>query len=261
MMLVLAVLVVTAVASNGAALRDLEEEGELKALHAKLANLKMELAQVRSADAMAETKQQTGAVSRQADLTSSYIEDAVRKIVSKEIKNHQDMNVDKQYQHLTALIVELTCLIKKSSEFVTPVVYDGTAGASSKYSSSYPAQNAFTPEDSDDRWCTDSSGYPGKIWFNFTSAVKVVKISFSSPDSSYWKESPKTFNVIASNDCSNWHTLLSVADSGFTGSNQVKSWQIPCTQQKSYKCYGIEGTENEGYGTEYTSLKKLKMFK
>ena len=88
----------------------------------------------------------------------------------------------------------------------------------------------------------------------------MAKISFSSVQSSYWKESPKAFNVIASNDCSNWDILLSVTDSGFTGQNQEKSWQIPCAQQKSYQCYGIEGTKNLGYGTDYISLKKLKMF-
>ena len=89
----------------------------------------------------------------------------------------------------------------------------------------------------------------------------MVKISFSSVDSKYWKESPETFDVIASNDCSTWDTLLSVDHSGFTGQNQEKSWQIPRgVQQKSYRCYGIEGTKNLGYGSDYISLKKLKMF-
>ena len=145
------------------------------------------------------------------------------------------------------------------SNFATPVVYDGTAGASLQYSSSYSAQKAFNQENPEARWCS-TVGYPAKIWFKFTSAVKVVKISFSSVDSNKWKESPETFNVIASNDCSTWDTLLSVTNSGFTGQNQEKSWQIPRTQQKSYRCYGIEGTKNLGYWPNYISLKKLKMF-
>ena len=145
------------------------------------------------------------------------------------------------------------------SDFATPVVYDGTAGASSRYSSKYSAQKAFNQEDPKARWCS-TAGYPAKIWFKFTFVVKVVKISFSSIDSNKWKESPKTFNVIASNDCSTWDTLLSVTMSGFTGQNQEKSWQIPCTQQKSYRCYGIEATENLGYPRQYISLKKMKMF-
>ena len=145
------------------------------------------------------------------------------------------------------------------SNSVTPMVYDGMAGASSIYSDSYIAQNAFDQEDPDARW-SSTAGYPGKIWFKFTSAVKVAKLSFSSVQSIYWKESPKAFNVIASNDCRNWEILLSVTNSGFTGENQEKSWQIPCTQKKSYQCYGIEGTENLGYGTDYISLKKMKMF-
>ena len=75
-----------------------------------------------------------------------------------------------------------------------------------------------------------------------------------------WTQSPKAFQVIASNDCSNWDTLLSVNDSGFTGAHQEKSWQIPCNQQKSYHCYGIEGNENFGFHTDYISVHKMKMF-
>jgi len=149
------------------------------------------------------------------------------------------------------------------SNFVTPVVYDGTPGASSKWSADYSAQKAFNQANPEARWCS-TAGYPSKIWFQFTSAVKVVKISFSSIDSNQypdiWTESPKAFNVIASNDCSTWVTLLSVTNSGFTGLNQEKSWHIPCTQQKSYRCYGIEGTENLGYPKDYISLKDMKMF-
>ena len=142
-----------------------------------------------------------------------------------------------------------------------PVVYDGTAGASSQYSASYSAQKAFNQENP--RWCS-KAGYPAKIWFKFRSAVKVMKISFSSVENGKhgyeWKQSPKTFNMIASNDCRTWDTLLSVTNSGFTGQNQEHSWLIPPTQQKSYRCYGIEGIENLGYGKHYISLTNLKMF-
>ena len=162
-------------------------------------------------------------------------------------------------------------MCKRSGDFVKPVVYDGKAGASSywwhTFHRDYPPENAFK---SNARWCS-LAGYPAKIWYKFKFPVKVVKISFSSVDKSFWypskwKQSPKSFNVIASNDCKNWDTLLSVTNSGFTGQNQVKSWQIPCTQQRPYRCYGIEGTKNLGYRgyhlryIAYISLKKLKMF-
>jgi len=167
-----------------------------------------------------------------------------------------------QIRHLRVKSDELTCELKKKSDFVTPIVYDGTPGASSQYSASYSAEKAFDSEN-DDRWCS-AEGFPAKIWFQFTSAVKVVKISFSSPEPSRghqkWKQSPKAFQVIASDDCSNWDTLLSVTDSGFTGAHQEKSWQIPCNQQKSYHCYGIEGNENFGFHTDYISVHKMKMF-
>ena len=157
-------------------------------------------------------------------------------------------------------------MCKRSGDFVKPVVYDGKAGASSYWwhiiGRDYPPENAFK---SNARWCS-LAGYPAKIWYKFKFPVKVVKISFSSVDKSFWypnkwKQSPKSFNVIASNDCRYWAILLSVTNSGFTGQNQVKSWQIPCTKQRPYRCYGIEGTKNLGYpGKAYISLKKLKMF-
>jgi len=154
-------------------------------------------------------------------------------------------------------------MCKSSSDVVIPLVYDGTAGASSKFSAEYSAQKAFNQADPEARWCS-TAGYPSKIWYKFSSAVRVAMISFSSIEDSQnpdiWTESPKAFNVIASNDCSTWDTLLSVTMSGFTGQNQEKSWQIPCTQQNSYRCYGIEATENLGYPRQYISLKKMKMF-
>jgi len=179
------------------------------------------------------------------------------------ILGQQPDNLDKQIRQLQVQSDKLTCLLKESGYFVTPVVYDGSPGASSKWSADYSAQKAFNQANPEARWCS-TEGYPGKIWFQFTSAVKVVKISFSSIDSNQhpniWTESPKAFNVIASNDCSTWDTLLSVTNSGFTGLNQEKSWHIPCTQQKSYRCYGIEGIENLGYPKDYISLKDMKMF-
>ena len=150
-------------------------------------------------------------------------------------------------------------MCKSLSNSVTPVVYYGTAGASSKWSTDHSTQNAFDREDPNARWAS-KAGFPGKIWFQFTYEVKVVKISFSSVNGEWRGQSPKAFHVIASDDCGNWDTLLSVTNSGFTGPNQEKSWEIPCTQQKSYRCYGFEGTENLGYGKDVISFEKLKMF-
>ena len=112
-------------------------------------------------------------------------------------------------------------MCKSLSDSVTPVVYYGTAGASSKWSTDHSTQNAFDREDPNARWAS-KAGFPGKIWFQFTSEVKVVKISFSSVDGEWRVQSPKAFHVIASGDCSNWDTLLSVTNSGFTGPKSGK---------------------------------------
>jgi len=278
-MFALAVLLfaVAVVASDGAPSHDRgEENAALKALQAKLASQKMALARLVDAKRqngqkmalaqLVDAKRQNDAESRQAD-----VEDAVREIVASEIESHdEDDNLDEKILHLQAEVDSiktlLICFNKKGSEFTTSVVYNGTAGASSNYGSSYVAENAFKGSNSK-RWAS-SSTLPAKLWYNFTSPVKVVMISFKPPFESgyegyFLKEVPKTFKLIASNDCTNWHVLLTVKNSAFTTASQVKSWKIPCDQQKSYKCYGIEGTVNSGYSGSYTgiSLTDVRMFR
>jgi len=277
-MFVLAVLLfaVAVVASDGAPSHDRgEENAALKALQAKLASQKMALARLVDAKRqngqkmalaqLVDAKRQNDAESRQAD-----VEDAVREIVASEIESHdEDDNLDEKILHLQAEVDSiktlLICFNKKGSEFTTSVVYNGTAGASSNYGSSYVAENAFKGSNSK-RWASTST-LPAKLWYNFTSPVKVVMISFKPPFESgyegyFLKEVPKTFKLIASNDCTNWHVLLTVKNSAFTTSSQVKSWKIPCDQQKSYKCYGIEGTVNSGYSTwDGISLTDVRMFR
>jgi len=292
-MFVLAVLLfaVAVVASDGAPSHDRgEENAALKALQAKLASQKMALARLVDAkrqnsqkmalaqlvDAkrqngqkmalaqLVDAKRQNDAESRQAD-----VEDAVREIVASEIESHdEDDNLDEKIQELQEMILHQQDMIKTllicvvnvdNSDLVTSVVYNGTAGASSIDTASYAAENAFKGSNSK-RWAS-SQTLPAKLWFNFTSPVKVVMISFEPPyDSSYWKEAPKKFDLIASNDCTNWKVLRSVKNAGFTSYGQVKSWKIPCDQQKSYKCYGIEGTVNSGY-SGWLSLTDMRMFR
>jgi len=268
-MFALAVLLfaVAVVASDGAPSHDRgEENAALKALQAKLASQKMALARLVDAKRqngqkmalaqLVDAKRQNDAESRQAD-----VEDAVREIVASEIESH-DEDLQGEVESIKTLLKSLICFTKKASDFATSVVYNGTAGASSKYSSYYVAENAFKGSDSP-RWCS-SDTLPAKLWYNFTSPVKVGAISFEPPnDSVVWKEVPKTFKLIASNDCTNWKVLRTVGNAGFTSEGQVKSWKIPCDQQKSYKCYGIEGTVNSGYSGSYTgiSLTDVRMFR
>jgi len=280
-MFALAVLLfaVAVVASDGAPSHDRgEENAALKALQAKLASQKMALARLVDAKRqngqkmalaqLVDAKRQNDAESRQAD-----VEDAVREIVASEIESHdEDDNLDEKIQELQEMILHQQDMIKTllicvvnvdNSDLVTSVVYNGTAGASSHWSSSYVAENAFKGSNSK-RWASTST-LPAKLWYNFTSPVKVVMISFKPPFESedyYLKEVPKTFKLIASNDCTNWHVLLTVKNSAFTTASQVKSWKIPCDQQKSYKCYGIEGTVNSGYSTwDGISLTDVRMFR
>ena len=78
--------------------------------------------------------------------------------------------------------------------------------------------------------------------FRFDEKFNLRKISFTSVR--LWGSTPETFEVFASNDCRDpWNVLKTIEAAGFTGSNQTRSWEIPCEDQSEYYCYGIRTTK------------------
>ena len=130
--------------------------------------------------------------------------------------------------------------MRHKSELVE-VNYSGESGASSAWKAEYNAAQAFKPE-SGGLWI--SHGLPATIWYHFNYNFSLAKISFTSRtnnrNSGDWAQAPKTFNVVGSHDCSNWHVLKSVTNANFDAPGQTKMWNIPCENQKSYECYGIQ---------------------
>ena len=145
--------------------------------------------------------------------------------------------------------------MRHSSE-LAKASYSGKPGASSEYSSQYGVANAFQP-DLDKFWTTKGNGVPATVWYHFDYTFTLARISFS-PRPVSWAQVPKTFDVIGSDDCSNWHVLKSVTNSEFSKSGQTKSWDIPCESQKPYECYGIRATRTVAGGS-MLSLTNIQM--
>ena len=69
------------------------------------------------------------------------------------------------------------------------------------------------------------------IWYHFTKPYKVSKVDVSIRNPICWcndnrktcfDQSPKEFEVIGSNDCKKWTTVLKIDDAGFTELGQTK---------------------------------------
>ena len=121
--------------------------------------------------------------------------------------------------------------------------YDGVPGASSEYQSDHDAARAFKPQ-AGFPWASKRNALPATIWYHFNYKFTLAKISFTSRSnnvvSSDWAQIPKTFDIVGSHNCSNWHVLKSVTNANFNAPGQTKSWNIPCESRKSYECYGIK---------------------
>jgi len=156
-------------------------------------------------------------------------------------------------------IIKLRRLIGCYHGIEKPVVYSGTAGASSTWSSNYAPLNAF--ENSVDLWVSGKLGdglRRPKLYFNFTSEVTVAMIGLTTGTA--WGQAPKSFELIASMDCGNWHVLRSVVDHIWPDGNQEFIWTIPCDLIKPWKCYGIRATAHSGSRHDCVSVKEMKMF-
>jgi len=144
-----------------------------------------------------------------------------------------------------------------------PVVYSGTAGASSSWNADYGPEKAF--ENSDDRWASakmgDGQRWP-ELYFNFTSEVAVAMIGLKTLGHGAWGQGPKTFQLLASMDCRDWHLLRNVVDHIWPHDHQGDeyTWPIPCDLIKPWKCYGIRAHAHSGTYYDCVSVKEMKMY-
>ena len=110
----------------------------------------------------------------------------------------------------------------------------GTPGASSVRSSSFAVTNAFTSDDK--YWVPAKDQLPSAIWMRFQNPRRLHAIGYRNFDQNY---DPKRLEVIGSDDCTNWTTLLVVENTGFTGITEFRKWTIPEDIRTKFYCFGL----------------------
>ena len=148
------------------------------------------------------------------------------------------------------------CKVKMQSSDLIKASYSGKPGASTEWRDDHSAAHAFKPQTG---WPWASKDLPATIWYNFNHSFRLAKISFTSRKL-WWSQTPKTFEIVGSNDCSNWDVLMSVSNAGFTDGSQTKAWEISCEKQKSYKCYGIKASAPIDPYWKLVSLANIQMY-
>jgi len=131
----------------------------------------------------------------------------------------------------------------------------GTAGATSTYNALYAPIKAFTssltPHGDPQGWLNVRNQFPAAIWMRFQKAHRLMKIGFralspsTDPNQSKW---PKVTEVVGSNDCSQWTTLLYIDNQGgFTSNLEFRRFTIPSQNGISeYACLGLRWPSKEG---------------
>jgi len=148
------------------------------------------------------------------------------------------------------------------------ITYSGTAGATSEYSASHAAENAFKPQGSGKYpWANHAGELPATVWYKFEKPQTVAKISLRARNDQYHpnaEQAPEDIIFKGSDDCENWVTLKSVAHAGFTVKGEKREFEIPCSARAAYTCYGMEVSRNHGNnvnsGGEYVSIQDTVMY-
>jgi len=109
----------------------------------------------------------------------------------------------------------------------------GTPGASSVYTSYYP-KNAFTS--ADDYWASAVNQFPAIVWMKFNNPHRLARIGYRS---NHIDNIPKKMIVVGSHNCTNWSNLLTIENTGFSGT-EFRDWSIPEENRVLYRCIGLK---------------------
>jgi len=93
-------------------------------------------------------------------------------------------------------------------------------------------------------WSNLPGKFPAGVWMRYPKPRRLAKIGFTiSEIKLYW---PKTFEVVASDDCHLWYTLLRREDGGgFSRDNEFKTFDIPCEKEPAL-CFGLKWPSSTG---------------
>jgi len=127
----------------------------------------------------------------------------------------------------------------------------GEAGATSVLDKKFGAANAFkrafykNKRDRSFPWVSGS--IPATVFIKLPNAVKVSAFSFRSrpeppsrPPDWFLKFSPLKFELVGSNDCDKWTTIILVESTTWTTHDQERKWGVPEKNRKPFTCIGFK---------------------
>merc|ERR1719431_2040259 len=135
-------------------------------------------------------------------------------------------------------------------DYVMVTSEDGTANASSEYSTRYKAYKAFGENG---YWCSvGGPDTPVRLWFQFKEPKRVVQIKFEEHYEMSGEDGYEVFGSDAVDDCGGLNkqkVLTEAAASVFVTGKEFQNNQF-------FYCYGIQ---TDSYGSRnFVSVKKLK---
>jgi len=121
------------------------------------------------------------------------------------------------------------------SNGLAPIKEAGEAGSTHAASREEGAAYAFmnVPR----RFWRGTDSYPQFVWFHFSTPHTLAGIGFSNHE-----RAPKDFQVMGSNDCSNWTPLLEAENRGYPNNYEqsiFKFWHIR-ESRVPYGCFGLK---------------------
>jgi len=139
---------------------------------------------------------------------------------------------------------------------IARIAYEGSAGSSTE-SSGYAPKYAFHSIGS--HYFHSQKGMPQAIWFRFSKPHRLAKIGITSHQNRY---APKRFNVVGSNDCASWTSMLTVFNSGFPDNTheETRYWSISAQNRMAFTCIGLNVKTNPWSGYPYLLLNNIMMW-
>ncbi len=113
-------------------------------------------------------------------------------------------------------------------------------------------EKAFTS--SDDYWANVHKQLPAILWMKFNNPHRLARIGFRSNTN---VNIPKKMMVVGSHDCTNWSTLLTIENTGFSD-NEFRKWEIPAENRVLYRCIGLKWPVASSNG--YAVVAEMRMW-
>merc|ERR1711962_556686 len=136
------------------------------------------------------------------------------------------------------------------------IVNDGTPGSTSN--GYYQPINAFTTSEAS--WYNVDGQFPAAVWMRFGRTYRLAKIGFRAWAPVGTGNWPTVTEVVGSNDCSRWTTLLYINNKGgFTQDKEYREFTIASENRLAFSCLGLRWPSRNGCNG-YVRLGHIQMW-